>query len=197
MRGTSSVDWRRNVLDQNLGFVRAPGAFRLPNIGCASWLIIEDIVCSVDLIHAVPLKTFSADVSVIENTLDLSIGRSFWVQLSNPDIVRTKHDVHGIVIIDQDAIIVHANSLPRHCAAIRPGTFGTCCSKNPSNPKVSAANPVPESIALSVTQRRCPGTAAIFVPFAGAIGRQVIVVTKCQARNGMTDHVPIYQIIGL
>lgn len=69
-------------------------------------------------------------------------------------------NVHGVVIVDQDPVVVKAVSIAK-VPAVGPWAFRRRSSVNPCLVEIYAANPVPSLVAFAITQAGRPRTTSV------------------------------------
>lgn len=91
--------------------------------------------------------------------------------MSDVDIVGAVHNVHCIIVIDEQAAIIETFGPETGASDPRTGWRG--CGVDEGVPEVDTANPIPRFVALTVAHGRGPCSSSI-----GLRGDKRIVVSK-------------------
>ncbi|CCF41671.1 hypothetical protein CH063_11881, partial [Colletotrichum higginsianum] len=113
-------------------------------------------------------------------------------ELRDLDLPVAVDDVHGVVVVDEEAVVVHARAAAK-VGAVVPGALDGRRREDPGDPEVGAADPVPQPVALAVPQRRGPRAAAVG---PRATGGQVVAVAEVHARDRVADGLPVDEVEG-
>lgn len=189
-----------DAVDEDAGFIGAKGALGFQDPFVVGGLGREDVVHAVDLVHARSLESEAVGVAVY--LLVLHFGGAVFVELGNANGRVTIHDVHGVVVIDEDAVVVVAfinaarrSPVPaRDLAVVGSGVLAGGCPDICLACRLNAAHPNELVARLAVPQRTRPDTLDI-----GPCSRVWHIIWRAEVQSWYTvsDGRPVHQIVRL